>query len=108
MIKNSYTSLLYLTYLFYFLIFFGLWSETIYLTIILDSIRIFISLFLIFRFNPLYKGSFNELDKKIAFHAGLLLLSLTTVTALLKNIPIVNDDIQQRIDLLSSARTSSS
>ena len=108
MIKESYTYLLYFTYLFYFLIFFGLWSETIYLTIILDSIRLFISLFLIFRFNPLYKGSFNDLDKKIAFHAGLLLFSLTTINALFENIPFVNDDIQQRINKLSFARTASS
>ena len=41
--------------------------------------RIYICLFLIWRFNPLSKHRFDELDKKIVFIAGMLILSTTAL-----------------------------
>ena len=41
--------------------------------------RIYICLFLIWRFNPLSNHRFDELDKKIVFIAGMLILSTTAL-----------------------------
>ena len=40
-------------------------------------VKIYISLFLLWRFNPFQKIKFNELDRNIAFSAGLVILSTT-------------------------------
>ena len=101
----SYKSLVYLPYIFSFLIFFGLWSSTVYLTVILDSIRLFIALFIIVRFNPFRKRELNNLDRKIAFHAGLLLFSIITIDSIIQNLPLVSSDFQNRLLLLSSGRS---
>lgn len=39
--------------------------------------KIYVSLFLIIRFNPFYNPTFTKLDGKIAFSAGVFLLSTT-------------------------------
>lgn len=41
--------------------------------------RIYICLFLIWRFNPFSKHRFDELDKKIVFMAGMIILSTTAL-----------------------------
>jgi hypothetical protein len=41
--------------------------------------KIYISLFLLFRFNPFRKIEFNELDRKIAFSAGIFLITTTFI-----------------------------
>lgn len=107
-IRKSYTYLVYLTYFFYILIFLGIWNQTIYLSLILDIIRVFVTLFLIIRFNPFSKHKFNDLDKKIAFHAGLLLFSLASISAIFTNLPIVNKDIVKVMNTLFSSSSSSS
>ena len=40
-------------------------------------IRIYICIFLLWRFNPFQKIKFNELDRHIAFSAGLVILTTT-------------------------------
>ena len=107
-ISLTYSFFVYLTYFFTILIFLGIWTESKYLSIILDSIRVFVSLFLIARFNPLVKKEFNSLDKKIAFHAGILLLSITTLDSVIENLPFIGSDLQNRIRMLKTARTGSS
>jgi hypothetical protein len=47
--------------------------------------KIYVALFLIIRFNPLRKASFTELDGKIAFGAGVFLISTTAMTTVLTN-----------------------
>ena len=50
-------------------------------------IKIYICLFLIWRFNPLRKlDKFTELDRKIAFSAGLFILTTTTLSQYIDNI----------------------
>lgn len=44
-------------------------------------LKLYICLSLIWRFNYFRKASFNNLDQKIAFNAGLLLLSTTFLNA---------------------------
>ena len=41
--------------------------------------RIYICLFLIWRFNPFSTHKFDELDKKIAFIAGVIILTTTAL-----------------------------
>ena len=42
-------------------------------------LRVYICVFLIWRFNPLRKFQFNDLDQKIAFMAGMIILSTTAL-----------------------------
>jgi hypothetical protein len=44
----------------------------------------YVSLFLIVRFNPFTRVSFNELDAKIAFSAGVFLITTTAINGLLE------------------------
>lgn len=61
-----------------------------YLDTISFYIRIYICLFLIWRFNPIRtKYEFTELDRKIAFSAGLFVLS---TTALNKYLVYIKDE----------------
>ena len=49
------------------------------------ALKLFIGLFLIFRFNPLIKIQFNEFDKQIIFSAGIFILLSTTITSFMLN-----------------------
>ena len=42
--------------------------------------KLYIGLFLIIRYNPFFKTKFTPLDRKISFHAGILI----TITLLVK------------------------
>lgn len=66
-------------YFLYFLIALGL-SATApkYLSFLDYYVKIYVSLFLIWRFNPFRNVRFKPLDKKIAFNAGLFVLFATT------------------------------
>jgi hypothetical protein len=66
-------------YVLYFLIALGL-SATApkYLSFLDYYVKIYVSLFLIWRFNPFRNVNFKPLDKKIAFNAGLFVLFATT------------------------------
>lgn len=80
------------TYISIFVSFLG-WSSSApkYLETIDYYVRIYICLFLLWRFNPFRKiNKFTELDRKIAFSAGLFIL---TTTALNKYL----DDAKEKI-----------
>jgi len=66
-------------------LFFSYLSQNSYQPKYLDKIdyylKLYICLSLIWRFNYFRKASFNNLDRKIAFNAGLLLLSSTFLNA---------------------------
>ncbi len=66
-------------YLLYFLIALGI-SATApkYLSFLDYYVKIYVSLFLILRFNPFRNVKFTRLDKKIAYNAGLFVLFATT------------------------------
>jgi hypothetical protein len=46
-------------------------------------VKIYISLFLLWRFNPFRKIHFTELDRKISFSAGIFLLTTSAVNQIL-------------------------
>jgi len=66
-------------YILYFVVALGL-STTApkYLSLLDYYIKIYVSLFLLWRFNPFRKLRFTSLDKQIAFSAGFFVLSSTT------------------------------
>ncbi len=68
----------YFSYFLYFLFVIGFANNAPeYLIPLNYYVQIYVSLFLIFRFNPFSKVKFNELDKKIAFTGGLFMVSTT-------------------------------
>jgi hypothetical protein len=73
----------YLTWILYFTAYFGIiYSDSThyYLVQLLDvTMQYYISLFLIFRFNPFYKTDFTSFDRKVVFSAGLFLFTTTTL-----------------------------
>jgi len=48
-------------------------------------IKIYISLFLLYRFMPFRKIKFTELDRKIAFNAGIFIFTATAIGSILQN-----------------------
>ena len=68
-----------LSFILYFIAYFGLSvSAPQYLKTLDDFIKLYVCLFLIFRFHPFRKSvEFTPLDQKIAFSAGMLILTST-------------------------------
>lgn len=75
-----------LTWILYILIALGL-SATApqYLDYLHSFIKIYVSLFLIYRFNPFRRIKLTNLDTKIAFSAGIFLLATTAIDGIIKN-----------------------
>jgi len=77
-----------LSYILYFLIAFGLSTfAPEYLITLQYWTKIYISLFLIYRFNFFRKVEFIELDRKVAFSAGVFLLITTLFDHIIKYVP---------------------
>ena len=71
-----------LTYILIFLSALGLSSHaSTYLNEMGYYVRIYICLFLIWRFNPFRHITFTDLDRKIAFSAGLFILTTTALNS---------------------------
>ena len=76
---------IYITWILYISIALGLSiNAPEYLDILQSIIKIYISLFLIYRFNLFRKVKFTELDAKIAFSAGIFLLGTTAIDGIIK------------------------
>ena len=83
----------------YIIISFGL--STIapqYLSYLRQFLKIYVSLFLIYRFNNFRTIKLTELDRKIGFNAGILLIGSDIIDYIVKN---YKDDIH-KINLLVS------
>ena len=81
---RAFNFVVYVSYFLYFLIAFGLMAKAPeYLAQLHSYVKIYISLFLIIRFNPLRKLEFSQLDKEISFSAGVFLLTTTAITEIL-------------------------
>ena len=94
--NNAFTLIIIATYLIYILSAIGITKAApTYLDDFDYYVKIYISLFLLWRFNMFRKIEFNELDRKIAFSAGLFLFTSTAVYNILtdyvkasaKNVP---------------------
>lgn len=81
-----FTVVIYVTWILYIVIALNLSVNAPEYLIYLQSLmKIYISLFLIYRFNPFRKVKFTELDSKIAFSSGLFLLGTTAINNILQN-----------------------
>lgn len=81
----AYDISIYVTWILYILIAFGLSTNAPqYLNTLHSFIKIYISLFLIYRFNPFRRVKFTSLDAKIIFSAGIFLLGTTTIIDLFR------------------------
>ena len=81
-----FTLIIYVTWLLYIIIALNLSvSSPEYLNSIQSIMKIYISLFLIYRFNPFRSVTFTTLDSKIAFSSGLFLLGSTAINNILQN-----------------------
>lgn len=77
---KMFDTVLYITWALYFAIALGLSaSAPQYLDTLNSYVKIYVSLFLILRFNPFRKVKFTELDGKIAFSAGMFVLTTTAL-----------------------------
>jgi hypothetical protein len=82
-IEELYNYSVYAWYILYAVSFLGLYSNAPeYLTTIDFILRTYVSLFLVFRFNPFTKIHFTEFDRKIIFSAGIFLILSSTITSL--------------------------
>ena len=73
-----------ITYILYIVIAFGLSaSAPKYLDDLLFYTKMYISLFLIYRFNPFTLSKFTPLDAKMAYNAGIFLLFTTALNSVL-------------------------
>jgi hypothetical protein len=75
----------YVTWILYIVIALGLSANAPqYLYILHTFIKLYVSFFLIYRFNPFRRVKLTALDAKIAFSAGLFLLTTTAIDGILK------------------------
>ena len=90
---NAFIAITAITYILYFGSFLGLLSPNTsqYIGIIQTYMQIYVSLFLVYRFNPFRtRAEFSELDKKIAFTAGIFLLMSGTIGIFMKKYLHIN------------------
>ena len=84
--NHAFDTITFFTYILYVAIALGL-SATApsYLSDLLFYTKMYVSLFLIYRFNPMRRIKFTPLDAKIAFNAGIFLLFTTAINSVLAN-----------------------
>lgn len=84
--QQFYLTIFYLSWILYFIALFGITNfNPEYLDTLNFIIKIYVSLFLIIRFNPFTKLKINNFDRKIIFSSGIFLLSTTAITELIKS-----------------------
>lgn len=86
-IQNTiFNYVIFISYFLYFIIALGFsTSAPQYLEDLQYWVKIYVSIFLIYRFNFFRKIQFTELDRKVAFSAGLFLFTTTIFDQILTN-----------------------
>jgi len=85
--KNMFDILRYSSYFLYFIVYIGLWSSAPdYLDDLNYYLKIFVSIVLIYVFNPFYSVPYKTIHRDIAFTAGLILITTTSLDAFQKRI----------------------
>lgn len=85
--EQVYTYAMYISYILYVVVLLGLsYTAPQYLDLLRDFIKIYISLILIIKFNPLVQKNkiMTEFDKQIVFSSGVFLLLTTSITSLVE------------------------
>ena len=90
--------ILYITYILYIAIALGISANAPeYLDALQYYMKLYISLFLIYRFNPFRRVKFTGLDAKIAFSSGIALFATSLLNGVLKT---YLDNIKQYLEIL--------
>ena len=80
-----------ITYILYFVVAFGLSTNAPeHLATLQYWIKVYVSIFLIFRFNPFRKVEFNEFDRRVSFSAGFFLFTTTIFESVMQYFPWMN------------------
>ena len=85
-LENLFLLILYISWILYFSvsiseIYFKKFNK--YLNLIKEFLKLFISLFLIIKFNPIIKNNnFSSFDRIVVFKAGLFLFSTTLISSI--------------------------
>ena len=78
--SQAFSFIMYLTWVLYFIILLGLSAKAPqYLNNLQYYVKIYVSLFLILRFNPFRQTRFTKLDASIACSAGMFLITTTAI-----------------------------
>lgn len=84
--NKAYDIIVYITWFLYIVVLLGLSvNAPQYLNQLQYYTKIYVSLFLIIRFNPFRRVNFTGLDAKIAFSAGVFLLATTAINNILNS-----------------------
>ena len=82
---KAFSIIVYLTWALYISMILGLSANAPqYLDDLQYYVKMYVSLFLIIRFNPFRKVRFTELDGRIAFSAGVFLLATTAINTIVQ------------------------
>ena len=82
--KEAFQIIIYVTWCLYIAVALGLSAKAPqYLDELQFYVKMYVSLFLIWRFNPFRRIKFTELDAKIALSAGIFLLATTIINSVL-------------------------
>jgi hypothetical protein len=82
--------LTYLSYFFYFVIYFNLWEKAPdYLNDTRSFLQFYVALLLIYFFNPFVKNNFTNFHRRIAFSSGIMLITSISFGKLLEKISSV-------------------
>ena len=92
--ERLFTLFIYFSYILYAVILLGL-STTApkYLEKLHYIVAIYTGLFLVWRFNMFRHVRFTELDRKVAFSAGLFILTTTLINSLVINLPQIKSKL---------------
>lgn len=83
--EKIFTFAIILSWVLYIAIALGLWSKApIYLNDLQYYTKIYVSLFLVLRFNPFRTVEFTQLDRAVAFSSGVFLLGTTFINLILE------------------------
>jgi hypothetical protein len=82
--NRAFDIFIYISWILYFAILFGVSvNAPTYLDTVDYYAKLYVSLFLLYRFNVFRKITFTELDRKIAFSAGVFLFATTALNQVL-------------------------
>lgn len=85
--EKTYFITLYISYFLYGIALFGIWDKAPeYYESLNYYLKIYVSLILIYFFNPFSKEKMNKFHREVAFSAGVFLITTTSITSFIKNI----------------------
>lgn len=96
--EKTYFIILYTSYILYAITIFGIWDKAPeYYESLNYYLKIYVSIILIYFFNPFFKQEMNKFHRDVAFSAGIFLLTTTSITSFIKNIKTSEKQIRDLI-----------